>query len=166
MTLHSLRANAPRLFSLGAIAVLIAACGASGTATVKPTGTAAAAPTGTAAPVVSMAPGGSTVATASTSLGTVLVGSNGMTLYIFDADTEANKSTCSGGCASNWPALTATGTATAGTGVTGTLATFARDDGTMQVSYNTKPLYFFAGDSAAGQTNGDGVGGKWHIAKP
>jgi predicted lipoprotein with Yx(FWY)xxD motif len=51
-------------------------------------------------------------------------------------------------------------------GATGTFATFARPDGTMQVSYNGKPLYYFAKDTKAGDTNGQGVGGKWFIAAP
>ena len=50
-------------------------------------------------------------------------------------------------------------------GVTGTLATVPRTDGSgAQVSYNGDPLYYYAGDTAAGQTNGDGVGGVWHLA--
>ena len=58
-------------------------------------------------------------------------------------------------------------TPVAGAGVTGTLATFTRsDDGKTQVSYNGAALYYFAGDSAAGQANGqgsDGFGAKWWI---
>ena len=44
--------------------------------------------------------------------------------------------------------------------------TITRDDGTMQVTYNGLPLYRFANDTAAGQTNGEGVAGLWSVAKP
>jgi predicted lipoprotein with Yx(FWY)xxD motif len=101
-------------------------------------------------------------------VGKYLAGANGMTLYVFSPDTTPNKSTCTGACATNWPPLTvaAGGTAPTATGATGTLATFARDDGTTQVSYNGKPLYYFVNDKAAGDTNGQGVAGKWTVAAP
>lgn len=97
-----------------------------------------------------------------------LVGPTGMSLYFFDNDTEAT-SNCSDGCLDNWPALTVpesmdpTAVAAAG----GTLDVITRDDdGTHQVTYNGLPLYYFAGDSLPGDTNGDGVGGVWTLATP
>ncbi len=97
-----------------------------------------------------------------------LVGPTGMTLYFFANDTDG-VSNCSGGCLQNWPALTAPEgldpTATAG--ADGTVATLTRaDDGKLQITYNGKPLYYFAGDSLPGETKGDGVGGVWSIATP
>ncbi len=56
--------------------------------------------------------------------------------------------------------------ATAATGVSGTIGTVTRDDGTTQVTYNGKPVYYFAGDQSAGQTNGQGIGGVWSVATP
>lgn len=112
--------------------------------------------------------GGVTVATGSSArLGVYLTGAGGKTLYILTRDS-ANTSTCAGTCATNWPPLTvpAGGSATAGSGVTGTFATFARADGTTQVSHNGMPLYYFAGDSNAGDTNGQGSGGVWFVATP
>jgi predicted lipoprotein with Yx(FWY)xxD motif len=109
-----------------------------------------------------------TVATAdSATLGVVLTGAGGKTLYILTKDT-ANASTCAGTCATNWPPLTVPsgGTATGGSGVTGTFSTFARADGTTQVAHNGMPLYYFAGDKAAGDTNGQGSGGVWFVATP
>jgi predicted lipoprotein with Yx(FWY)xxD motif len=50
--------------------------------------------------------------------------------------------------------------------VTGSLTTFARPDGTTQVAYNGSPLYYYAADTKAGDTTGQGVGGKWFIASP
>ncbi len=96
-------------------------------------------------------------------LGSILVGPNGHTLYYFDKDT-AGVSTCTGSCAAIWPPLTTTGTATAGAGVTGTLGTLTRADGSVQVTYNGWPLYYYAADTAPGQTNGQGVLGIWHVA--
>jgi predicted lipoprotein with Yx(FWY)xxD motif len=96
-----------------------------------------------------------------------LVGTDGMTLYIFTQDSPG-ASSCSGTCADAWPPLTlALGeTPTAGTGVSGTLATIERDDGTWQVTYNDAPLYYFTADTAAGDTNGHEVGGVWFLAEP
>jgi hypothetical protein len=80
------------------------------------------------------------------------------------------KSTCSGACATAWPPLTVTGTPTAGTGATATdLATITRTDGSKQVTYDGHPLYYFAGDKAAGQTNGEGsngFGAPWYLVAP
>ncbi len=73
---------------------------------------------------------------------------------------------CEGGCLDNWPAFTleADETLAAGEGVTGVLATFARSDGTMQVTYDGRPLYYFVGDTAAGDVTGQGTGGVWFVA--
>ena len=99
--------------------------------------------------------------------GTYLTGAGGMTLYTFTKDS-ANTSACAGDCAGNWPPLTAAAgvTPTAASGATGALTTFARADGSLQVAYDGKPLYYFANDKAAGDTNGQGIGGFWFIAQP
>jgi predicted lipoprotein with Yx(FWY)xxD motif len=83
-----------------------------------------------------------------------------MTLYTYGKD-GMDSSACTGGCASSWPPLTvpAGQQPTAGSGVSGTLATFARADGTAQVSFNGHPLYLWVGDKAAGDVTGDGVNG-------
>jgi predicted lipoprotein with Yx(FWY)xxD motif len=88
---------------------------------------------------------------------TILVNSTGFTLYTFANDT-AGTSACTGTCATVWPPLPpGNGTPTGGTGVTGTLATITRSDGTKQVTYNGKPLYTFQSDGSAGKATGDGV---------
>ena len=96
-----------------------------------------------------------------------LTGEDGKTLYVFKKDGPG-VSACSGDCATNWPPFTiaANDTLAPGAGVTGALATFKRDDGTMQVTYNGAPLYYFAADKAAGDTNGQGIGGNWFVAAP
>ncbi len=103
----------------------------------------------------------------SPALGTYLVGEDGRTLYTFDRDT-ATASACGGGCAGTWPPFVLEGdeAATAGDGVTGALATITRDDGSRQVAYDGHPLYYYAADAKAGDMNGEGVGGVWHVAKP
>ena len=107
-----------------------------------------------------------TVNATTTDLGTFLTGEDGKTLYYFAKDTAPGASVCEGDCVTNWPLFTieADETLAAGDGVTGVLASFPRADGTMQVSYDGRPLYYFAGDSAAGDTNGQGKGDVWFVA--
>jgi predicted lipoprotein with Yx(FWY)xxD motif len=98
--------------------------------------------------------------------GKVLTGSNGRTLYLFEADKNG-KSTCSGACAAGWPPDTVTGTPQAGSGVKQSLlSTVKRADGAKQVTYNGHPLYYFAGDTSAGDDNGQGskaFGADWYV---
>jgi predicted lipoprotein with Yx(FWY)xxD motif len=99
-------------------------------------------------------------------LGKILVAANGMTLYKF-ANDKPGVSNCKDACATRWPALTApTGKLVGGTGVTGTLATISRSDGLTQVTYKDLPLYFYASDTAPGDTKGSGVGGVWSVVSP
>jgi predicted lipoprotein with Yx(FWY)xxD motif len=99
-------------------------------------------------------------------VGTVLTNSDGMTLYLFEADTGTT-STCSGDCATNWPPVTTSGNATATMGATSSmLGTTTRDDGSTQVTYNGHPLYTFVGDTSSGQATGQGInafGGLWYV---
>jgi len=97
------------------------------------------------------------VAMRTTSLGHVLVGPNGHTLYMFGAD-HTKLSTCYGACAQNWPPLLAAGAPVAGAGVKASLlATTKRKDGKLQVTYNGHPVYFFSFDKSAGSTKGEGL---------
>ncbi|MBI1854971.1 MAG: hypothetical protein HYR93_03765 [Chloroflexi bacterium] len=99
-------------------------------------------------------------------LGPYLVNSQGMTLYLLTSDSAAT-STCSGGCASNWPPLTVTGAPTAGDGVDAALfGTLVRADGATQVTYNGHPLYTYKNDAKPGDTNGQGAGGVWFTLTP
>src|ERR1700690_1039125 len=106
----------------------------------------------------------------SAALGKYLTASGGLTLYTLSSD-PTNKSTCAGQCVASWPPLliVAGGTVSAGPGAAGRFASFTRSDGSTQLADDGRPLYHFAGDGAAGQTNGEGVvafGGTWHVAKP
>lgn len=92
----------------------------------------------------------------------VLTTFDGYTVYTFDND-ESGVSNCDATCAGTWPPLPVAGEATGGEGVTGTVSTITRDDGSTQVTYDDQPLYLFSGDATPGETNGDGVGGIWHV---
>jgi predicted lipoprotein with Yx(FWY)xxD motif len=116
------------------------------------------------------ASGSALVNSASTaSLGNIVVGPNGRTLYLFKKDTGPN-SNCSGACAAEWPPLTASGALTSSGDVSkSTLKTVQRSDGKTQVTLDGHPLYYFAGDSAPGQANGQGLtdfGASWWALSP
>ena len=94
-------------------------------------------------------------------LGTVLVDSEGMTVYEFTVD-NGTRSECYGGCEAAWPPVTTTGKPTAGEGaMASALGTTKRKDGTLQVTYAGHPLYTFAEDEAPGEANGNEVEGTW-----
>ena len=166
------------LFGLTLLALVVSACtSAAPGASISPSGGKASnksaapvvqvAPTATAAPIIPAAamPSGPALVNIGqdASLGSFLVDSKGMTLYIFTKDT-ANTSNCSGTCANNWPPLLSNGTPVAGTGVSASLlGAIKRADGSMQVTYNSLPLYYFAGDKAAGDTKGQGVKSVWYV---
>ena len=141
-----------------ALALLVAACGDdddNGDET--STGSNDQTTTSTTAPES----GGTEVKAADTDLGQVVVDAEGKTLYVFDND-QGSTSSCEGGCVSTWPPLAAEGEPTAGEGVdAGLLGTTDRSDGTKQVTYDGHPLYTYNADTAAGDTNGQGVGGIW-----
>jgi len=98
-------------------------------------------------------------------LGAYLTGAAGMTLYILKTDTP-DVSTCTAGCASTWPPLTvSSGAAIKGpSGASGAFATIQRADGTFQLTYDHRPLYYYSGDTGAGQTRGQGIENVWFVA--
>jgi predicted lipoprotein with Yx(FWY)xxD motif len=98
-----------------------------------------------------------TVGVSSTGIGQILVNSQGRTVYLFKAD-QGSKSACTGACAAAWPPLLVTGTPTVASNVNASLVgTTTRPEGKTQVTYNGHPLYLFAQDQKAGETNGQGV---------
>jgi predicted lipoprotein with Yx(FWY)xxD motif len=131
------------LAALGAAAVVAATAGAKG-----------AAKSGVA-----------TVSLRRTKLGRILVDGSGRTLYLFMKDKN-DKSACAGACATGWPPLLTKGRPKAGHGVSQKLlGTTIRKSG-HQVTYAGHPLYRYAGDSKAGQTNGEGstaFGAPWYV---
>jgi predicted lipoprotein with Yx(FWY)xxD motif len=163
------------------VAILVAAC-SSGGATPSPSAAAPETPAPASEPPASEAPaseapaseapasaaagGAVTVMVADSSLGQILVDSEGRTLYMFKPD-EAGTPTCYDDCETNWPPLTVTGDVTVGEGLDASLfTTVARTDGSMQVKAGTWPLYYFKNDAAPGDTNGQEVGDVWYVVSP
>jgi len=108
--------------------------------------------------------GGTDVSVSHTAAGDALAGAGGMTLYIFKSDTDGT-STCTGGCSDTWPPFLGDGSQVkAGDGVGGTFGTTTRADGGTQITHGGQPLYYYSGDKAAGDSNGEGIGGVWFIA--
>ncbi|MFI0817604.1 SCO0930 family lipoprotein [Streptomyces sp. NPDC021098] len=100
-------------------------------------------------------------------LGKFVADSAGMTLYRFDEDTpKPAKSNCNDACATKWPPVPADD-ATAGAGIESSkLGKVKRDDGTEQLTLEGWPVYRYAGDTKAGDTKGQGVGGTWNALAP
>ena len=155
------------LVALAAVGVLAAGCAGSGS------GSSSGGMGGDGSSGTTPASGGASrvamVSATSTSLGMILVDGSGRTLYLFEKD-QPNQSACAGACAAAWPVDQSSGTPKAGSGVTASLlGTIKRGDNTTQVTYNQHPLYYFQGDSGAGQHNGQGVdafGAKWYAVTP
>jgi predicted lipoprotein with Yx(FWY)xxD motif len=164
------RASRPRIAAgwLGLAALALAASGCTmGSAGSAGYG-ATAAPAASAAASAATAPAtGQAIAAQATALGVILVDGSGRTVYEFANDTNGT-SACTGACAANWPPVAAPSPLpTSLPGVTGQLATITREDGSSQLTVAGHPLYTFAGDTAPGQTNGQGKtldGGLWTVA--
>jgi predicted lipoprotein with Yx(FWY)xxD motif len=146
-----------RFGALIAVALTAAACGSSGSSS---TGAQAGASASGAAMVITTKAG---------SAGTFLTDGSGRTVYLWVKDGTGS-SACSGACAALWPPVTTGGSPTAsGSAKASDLGTITRSDGAKQVTYGGHPLYYYAGDSGAGQTNGQGTdsfGAKWWLVAP
>ncbi len=153
--------------ALAAPVFLLAACGGSGGSTTS--GGSGGYGSGAGATGSSASSGSATVETHSGAMGTYLTDGAGHALYLFAAD-HGGRSACSGACAAAWPPLKTTGPPKAAGGAkAGKLATTSRPDGSKQVTYGGHPLYTFTGDTAAGDTNGEGssaFGAKWWLVTP
>ena len=96
----------------------------------------------------------------------VLTDVQGKTLYYFTADS-ATRPTCASSCTQTWLPLlfTGSGVPTSSTSLPGQLSVQMDANGS-HVEYNGHPLYTFSKDTAAGQTNGEGLFGMWFVATP
>jgi len=144
-----------RALAFGAVAVtgLVAACG---TASTTSSATASPAPAGRMA-----------IATMLTSIGTVLTGPDGHTIYVLIDDGRAV--TCSGACLATWPPVTlGSGPPRTASGVTASLSTVMAG-GATQLTVSGDPAHYYAGDGSAGDANGEGIssyGGIWYALEP
>jgi predicted lipoprotein with Yx(FWY)xxD motif len=138
---------------------------AAGTATTGSTAMATASATPSSGSTASGAP--LVLKTDKGTAGIWLTDSAGRTLYLYTKD-KATTSECYGACAKAWPPLLTTGPVTISGQYTvqSDLGTTTRTDGTKQVTYGGHPLYYYGGDTAPGQTKGQGVGGVWFLIGP
>lgn len=97
--------------------------------------------------------------------GDILVGPNGLSLYLFTKD-KPGKSVCYGDCAAAWPPLLVEGKPSAGEGVTADIGTITRKDGSKQVTVDRNPVYFYTPDKQPGDTKGQGLKGVWYVLAP
>ncbi|GAB3163198.1 hypothetical protein GCM10027059_17240 [Myceligenerans halotolerans] len=106
------------------------------------------------------------LATADTDLGTIVVDGEGMTVYQFDSDTQGSgESTCTGDCLAAWPPVPGGDDAQV-EGVTGEVGTITGTDGEPQLTLDGWPLYYFASDTAPGDTMGQAVNDVWWVLTP
>ncbi|MEN3279512.1 MAG: hypothetical protein V7607_652 [Solirubrobacteraceae bacterium] len=136
-----------RLLAIAGLSLALAACGSSSDG-----GSGGSGPGAAKAPVSSAQ---------KTKVGRVIVDAEGRTLYRFTAEAQG-RPVCTGACVKTWPPATVG----KGSGLPDHVATVDRPDGGgLQLTYDGHPLYRYAGDHAAGDANGDGVGGQWYAVK-
>ncbi len=153
---HLLKLSLPAL----AASLLIAACGSSSSSST----TNSAPSTQPAAQTSSSSSSAVVVKSASSSLGTILVDSQGMTLYHLSGEQNGKFICTSSGCLGVWHPLIAP-SGGAPSGEVGSLGTVKRPEGTVQVTYKGTPLYTFTGDQQSGETKGQGIKdvGTWSV---
>lgn len=157
-----LRTRHTRLALPAATVALIALAGC-GSSSGSQSPAAAAKPAASAA----ASQGSGTLRTADSSLGRIVVDGKGMTAYYYTPDKAGSgKSVCTGECLAAWPPITTTAAAPKATGVTGTVGTITRSDGSKQLTVNGRPVYLFAQDDKPGDVKGQGVGGIWFVLRP
>jgi predicted lipoprotein with Yx(FWY)xxD motif len=158
--------NLPAIGGLSLVLLLAACSSGSGSTPSEDASTPSAAATESSTPSTAAesqpATGEAAVLVADSDFGQILTDADGNTIYFF-ANDEEGVSNCTDDCLANWPPVEASGTPTAGDGVSAELGTIDRDDGTTQLTVNGFPAYYFAGDQAAGETNGQGVSEVWWV---
>lgn len=98
---------------------------------------------------------------ADSDLGEILVGPEGLSLYVFTADGEGT-SACTDACAQAWPPLPAD--VAIGSDLDQSMfGSITRDDGSEQLTVNGMPLYYYASDTGPGDTAGQGLNDAWYV---
>ena len=173
---HSHRSRLTLTLSVPFALLALAACGSdsgsssntSAASSATPTTIAAVAPTITIAATTpaggSAAPSAAVdVKLTTNSLGTILTDGQGNTLYLFMNDSPT-ASTCTGGCASTWPAFALNATPALAEGLDAEhFVNINGPDGAPQTTFYGHPLYYYAGDTGPGATSGQGIGGVWFV---
>jgi predicted lipoprotein with Yx(FWY)xxD motif len=156
---------------IGSLVLLLTACGGSSSPSASSSSPAASKSgssanaagqpsTGPALP----SPGTTILIVQHSNLGWVLAEANGKVVYTYGGDTKGGSPTCTGTCASLWPAVTGMPQASSADTLPGTLGTVTMANGAKQITYNGYPLYTLAGAGVL-STKGNGMGGKWHVIK-
>jgi predicted lipoprotein with Yx(FWY)xxD motif len=154
---------------IGSLVLLLTACGGSSSSSSSASSSSTAGSSPNAAGQPSSVPGlpspGSQVLIVQHSdIGWVLAEANGKVVYTYGGDTKGGSPTCTGACASLWPAVTGVPLAGPADTLPGTLGTVTMANGGKQVTYNGYPLYILKGAGAL-STKGNGMDGKWHVIK-
>jgi predicted lipoprotein with Yx(FWY)xxD motif len=157
---------------IGSLVLLLTACGgssgsSSASSSSSATTSAGSSPNAAGQPSAGPAlpsPGTQILIVQHSDLGWVLAEANGKVVYTYGGDTKGGTPTCTGSCASVWPAVTGVPLAGPADTLPGTLGTVAMANGAKQITYNGYPLYLLKGAGAL-TTKGNGVGGKWHVIK-
>ena len=152
---HVLKLSLPAI----AVSLLLAACGSSSSSNTTSSAAGTQPATQTSSPSSAVV-----VKTSSNSLGTILVDSQGMTLYHLSGEQNGKFICTSSSCVGVWHPLIAPSSG-ASNGEVGSLGTVKRPDGTMQITYKGTPLYTFTGDQQSGETKGQGIKdvGTWSV---
>jgi predicted lipoprotein with Yx(FWY)xxD motif len=144
-------------------ALALAGCGKSNDTSSTTSAANSSSATTTTSGAASSASTMATVKLSDSKFGQILTDTQGNTLYVFEKDTGTT-SNCNTGCEELWPPMKVTGTPVAGSGITQSdLGTTTRADGSTQLTFHGHPVYHYAPDTKAGDTNGQGIGGIWFV---
>jgi len=161
-----------KLASVIAAVVVIAACGSSSKTASKYSTTASTSTSTSSESTTTTAAAASSGATLGTATNStigqqILVDSSGRTVYLFMPDGSSKTTTVPAAIKANWPPVKSTATPTVGAGLDQSkVAADMQADGSDQVAYGGHLLYTFAGDKAAGDAKGQGLGGVWYVLSP
>jgi predicted lipoprotein with Yx(FWY)xxD motif len=157
------RRIAAGVLGVAAAGLILAGCAATGG---SPTGAYGPAPSASSSSTPA-AGSGTDLRVTPTTLGEIVVDGEGMTAYFFDKDTpNSTSSACTGQCAKVWPAITTTSGTPTVSGVTGAVGTITGAAGGKQITINGRPIYRYSGDTAPGDTRGQGIGSVWYVISP
>ena len=157
---------------IGSLVLLLTACGGSSGSSSASSSSSATTSSGTSPNAAGQPSSGPSLPAKGTqvlivqhsNLGWVLAEANGKVVYTYDGDTKGGSPTCTGSCASVWPAVTGVPQAGPADTLPGTLGTVSMANGAKEITYDGYPLYVLKGAGAL-STKGNGMAGKWHVIK-